>query len=367
MPENTCLYCPEPALSLEHIIPAALGDFEGAPLLHNRICRTCNNRLGLLDEQMTRSGPEAFIRRYYNITGRPSHELVNPFYRGSADGKRLEMKAFDPALGVEILLERTGGEYRQLRQLVLIEQTSRKVGHIPIPEKMTAEELRTACRRLDLKPPLDIHVICSQEETPWVQDLVRATSAGAGFGPMGQGTKSYAPGAKISFSLTERYFRAVAKIGFHYFLSQFPQYSGHERKFADIRQYIAAGDRDVSRANEFIEERRLPLVGEALTGARPDGWVGHILCADITNGDYRAHVQTFICEDFRPRIYTVLLGRSPVDLANSSAGHAFVYFQGGYHGKVAGEVHSLTTTRFDFPTQPLLPVVRSAPSAEPSR
>ncbi|SPE35941.1 hypothetical protein SBA3_2320010 [Candidatus Sulfopaludibacter sp. SbA3] len=38
---------------------------------------------------MTRSGPEAFIRRYYNITGRPGHESVNPFYRGSAGRSRV--------------------------------------------------------------------------------------------------------------------------------------------------------------------------------------------------------------------------------------------------------------------------------------
>src|ERR1700757_59994 len=79
--DNICLYCPEPALSLEHIIPAALGEFQEGPLLRNRICKTCNNALGLLDEQMVRSGPEAFIRRYYNITGRPGHDSVNPFYR----------------------------------------------------------------------------------------------------------------------------------------------------------------------------------------------------------------------------------------------------------------------------------------------
>jgi hypothetical protein len=128
LPETTCLYCPEPALSLEHIIPAALGEFENAPLLRDRICNTCNNWLGLLDEQMVRSDPEAFIRRYYNITGRPGHDRVNPFYRGSAGGHRLEMKVFDLNLGFEILMERADGNYRQLRQLVFIEQPIRDAG-----------------------------------------------------------------------------------------------------------------------------------------------------------------------------------------------------------------------------------------------
>jgi hypothetical protein len=171
LPETTCLYCPEPALSLEHIIPAALGEFENAPLLRDRICNTCNNWLGLLDEQMVRSGPEAFIRRYYNITGRPGHDRVNPFYRGSAGGHRLEMKVFDPNLGFEILMERADGNYRQLRQLVFIEQATGKTGHIPVGEKMTPEELRAAYNRLELTPPLDMHLICGPEEEQWVQDL----------------------------------------------------------------------------------------------------------------------------------------------------------------------------------------------------
>jgi hypothetical protein len=360
VPENICLYCPEPALSLEHILPAALGEFESAPLLRNRICSTCNNRLGLLDEQMVRSGPEAFIRRYYNITGRPGHDCVNPFYRGSAGGQRLEMKVLDPNLGFELLVARTDGNYRQLRQLVFIEQATGRTGHIPIGDKMTPEQLRAAYNRLELAPPLDMHLICGPEEEQWVQDLVRATSRGTSFGSGTRGTTMYGAGVAISFGLTERYFRAVAKIGFHYFLSQLPQYTGQEPKFAKIRGYIVTGDRNVNRANEFVGERQMPLVGEALGGARPDGWIGHILCADITSGGYRAHVQTFICEDFQPRIYTVHLGHSPVDLKNDAVGHAFVYFRDGYHGKLAGEAHSLTPARFDFPPQPLAPVVKGA-------
>ena len=48
----------------------------------------------------------------------------------------------------------------------------------------------------------------------------------------------------------------------------------------------------------------MTLIGEMLNGDRPDGWVGHALCVDVTNGAYRAHVQLFLSEDFPPRIYT---------------------------------------------------------------
>lgn len=359
MPNPICLYCSSPGLSREHILPAAFGEFEGAPILRNRICGACNQRLGILDEQMTRSGPDAFIRNYFSISGRSSHDRVNNFYRGSAGGQRLEMKIFDPSLGIEVLIERTNGAYRQMRQIIVTETATGTSRHIPIPDDMTAEQLRAAVDSLSLTPPVDIILISSPEEEPWVHELLRMVSPATTFGDSIPGTISYGPGAVVSFGLTQRYFRAVAKIGFHYFLSQFQEYTGHEPEFSGIRRYISVGDCDVTRANEFVGERQVPLLAQALGGARPDGWVGHILCADINNGEYRAHVQTFICDEFKPRIYTVRLGRRIDTHKDGAAGHRFVYFTDGHHGGFAGVTNELTSMRMSVPSPPLEPVVKN--------
>ena len=86
----TCLYCENLANSVEHPLPASFGEFEAAPVLRDRICALCNNtRLGLLDEQFARCGPEAVMRRFHGIEGRDGHAKVNPHYRGSAGGRRL--------------------------------------------------------------------------------------------------------------------------------------------------------------------------------------------------------------------------------------------------------------------------------------
>jgi hypothetical protein len=359
MSETVCLYCPAPLLSLEHALPAAFGEFENAPYLRNRICSECNNhRLGVLDEQIARSGPEAFIRRYYGVTGRTTHDSVNPFYRGSAGGQRLEMKVYDPNLGCEILVECTDTVFRQLRQLVFVEQPAKKTHQLPILEGMTPEQLRSAFNTLNVSPPYEMYVVCGNEEREWVHDLVKAASPSVAFGPPIAGATKYDPGAVITFGLTDRYFRGIAKIGFHYFLSQFPECTGHEPQFANIRQYIALdGASGVDSANQFVGERPLPLIGEMLGGARPDGWIGHALCADITSGDCRAHVRLFISADFRPRIYTVRLGGDPMDRIAAASGHGFRYFPDGPHGRFAGETISLTCTRADFPPQPLAPAV----------
>gem|GEM_PF-4025491 len=76
-------------------MPAAFGEFQEAPNLTDRLCKACNQRLGLLDEQFARCGPEAFLRRHFGVQGRSTHERVNPFYRGSAGGRALAMTSYD--------------------------------------------------------------------------------------------------------------------------------------------------------------------------------------------------------------------------------------------------------------------------------
>ena len=356
-----CIYCQQIADSLEHPLPAAFGEFENAPQLVDRICRKCNNeRLGVLDEQLARCGPEAFIRRFYGVQGRGSHDPVNSFYRGSAKGQRLEMKVFDPKFGFEVLLECDNGVFRQLCQLVFIEQSGGKTHHLPIREGIRPEQLRAAFNNLGVSPPYDMHVLYGPEELVWIEPLLKATSPAISFGPGTQASSNYPAGTAVKFSLTNRYFRAVAKIGFHYFLTQFPEFSGHEPAFADLRRFILDETAGVDQANEFVGERPLPLIGEMLNGSRPDGWVGHALCADISDGECRAHVQLFICEDFQPRIYTVRLGKNAAVQGFPAFGHGYLYYPDGRRGKFSGETVSLTTTRADFGPLPLAAVIKSA-------
>src|ERR1700680_965979 len=97
---NKCLYCPTEADSQEHVLPAAFGEFMDAPNLDGYICGPCNNeRLGLLDQQIARCGPEGLLRKFYDVKGRAEHAKVNPFARGSAGGRRIEFSTFDREFG----------------------------------------------------------------------------------------------------------------------------------------------------------------------------------------------------------------------------------------------------------------------------
>jgi hypothetical protein len=353
-----CLYCPRLPKSIEHPLPAAFGEFENAPLLHDRICRECNRRLGQLDEQLARCGPEGFLRQFYGIKGRPPKgEPVNPFLRGSAGGRRLVMKSFDQNLGMDVLLAIEKGVPRQLPQVIFVKDG--QVHHVPLSKNTTPDQLRDSYNQLGLAQPEQTHFVCDQEEMVWVEPLLHAAWPETTHDLKGETATTY-NGATVDIMLTNRYFRAVAKIAFHYFLTQFPQFTGHEPVFDDIRAYILDEDHKVERANDYVGERMLPLVGEMLpSGSRPKGWKGHVLAAEIKNGACVGHVQMFLSEDFPARTYTVSLA-SRADAPECGSGHLYAYYEDGPQGRYAGETHSLEWTRVEVSVAPLRPVVRTA-------
>jgi len=164
-------------------LPAAFGEFSGAPMLTETLCKACNNnRLGVLDEQLVRCGPEAFFRRLYGVQGRAGHDSVNPFYRGSAGGKRLEMKATDPNLGIDVLLEIDKGVPRQARQIVFTEESG-KTHHLPIREGTSPVQLKTAFDQLGVVQPCrDVRIFYGPDEKEWVLPLMQQTWPSVTFG-----------------------------------------------------------------------------------------------------------------------------------------------------------------------------------------
>lgn len=357
-----CIYCQAPADSLEHPLPAAFGEFREAPLLDGRICRSCNNaRLGILDEQLTRSGPEALLRRFYSIRGRSkTHEGVNVFERGSADGHRLDLRAKDDTLGIEIALEIENGTPRQMRHIVFVEESG-KTHHLPIQKGWSAQELLDAFNRLGVVQPCrDVRFFYGSDEKEWVERLIKEAWPSVSFGEGTVGSTMY-QGAVGTVVLTDRYFRAIAKIGFHYFLTQFPEYTGHEPIFAAIREFIVQNGGGLDRVNEFIGKRENALLFEMLTpGVRPNGWRAHVLVAEMKPGECLAYVQTFVTEDWAAPIYAVRLARDPSIINSRAKGHAYTYYGNGPEGKFAGDAHTLETTWADWPAPPLAPVIISA-------
>jgi len=92
-------------MSREHYLPACLGNFRNYEPLRDKVCRGCNAKLSLLDEQFCRCGPEGFLRYYLGLRGRKQHKKPSPFYRGSAGGRWIEIKARHPTKDFDIYCE----------------------------------------------------------------------------------------------------------------------------------------------------------------------------------------------------------------------------------------------------------------------
>ncbi len=361
-----CIYCGGPANSVEHPLPAAFGEFVNAPLLSNRICRACNgSRLGVLDEQFARCGPEAVMRRVFRVEGRSTHEKINPHHRGSAGGGRLATKTYDSSIGCEVEIEFTGGrEARQLCQIVF-KEASGTTHHLPLPPTLTdPAKIREQFDNFGIADltTTEVILVADPEERMQLEPILTAVWPKLKLGP-NLPSANVLPGAITELRVTTRYFQAIAKIAFHYFLTQFADLDGSEACFAEIRSFITAPGEKLRTASKFIGRRQTPLLAEMLGGARPDGWFGHVLTAEVNGDRYLGHLQIFISEECPPTAYTVALAKGLGNVERSARGHLYRYYREGQKGKHLGEAIPLNAV-LATPPRPLLPLFEMADSGE---
>ena len=270
-----CIYCGSEEVSKEHHLPRCFGNFKGYVVLDDRVCNQCNGLCGQLDEQLCNSGGESFFRQFLGITGRKSHEKINPFYRGSAGGGRLQMEGRNRETGDTAQLELVpGGKARELR-CVRLTADDDSIHVIPILGGMTPQDFRKAFDRLGIKHFKEAQVWADKEEIPWVETLL-ATLKIQGkteWSQRSQGPITYGP-LDIKFTVTSRYFRDIAKIGFHYFLTRVGGFRGDEPCFSRLRNFIMTDCR-IDECKPFVTRNSSQIIDQLQAGARLKAW-GHL-------------------------------------------------------------------------------------------
>jgi hypothetical protein len=343
-------------------LPAAFGEFINAPTLENYICGRCNSkRIGLLDEQYARCGPEGLLRKRFGIEGRDHHEKVNPFYRGSAGGRRIEFLAWDDALQCEVNVELLGGDHgRQLCEFIVREKSGQApFHHIALKPEMTAEELLEIVTGLKMKGELESRITYYPATEQWALELIKKAWPTVSLSEGVLGTTMF-HGGTAKFQVTGRYYRAIAKIGFHYFLTQFPKYTGQEPIFSDIRNFIIEDSKELvpARINRFIGVRPYPLaLPMSDPRIRPNGWVGHLICAEIREGVCFAHYEPFISPEGRLRARTIYLGRDDSAREFAVQAHLHKYFEHGKQGRFSGEAQSVSPQGLNLVPTSLAPEI----------
>ncbi len=140
------------------------------------------------------------------------------------------------------------------------------------------------------------------------------------------------PGLKLfRGEVTVAYFRALAKIGFHYVLAHIPTVVGGEPEFRALREFIRRG---IGEPNQFLHR----LDATPTTNGPP----GHVLTAVAMKGSVTVNMQFFMgCEVSLPQ-WSLVIPNPTVLVITQKVAHYYPYVVAEDGSLRGGEVIELT-------------------------
>jgi hypothetical protein len=381
---NTCIYCPAKnsrrADAREHWIPRWLGTFQGADTLLDRLCISCNKRLGdEVDTPSSRTGPEAIERYRHQIKGRRG-TVPNPFrYKGQSATPPTAATATLPGFETPLLVEDVPGrgrpDPRALPQIIVRDSLGKQHA-VPLPDGLEDETagpwLQKALEQRGLAGGKLEVLICEKAETV-VGEVHRGGELPIGirrmllhvFANPGE-FKHYTPDGgpssttrlEIKLEIGVAYARALAKLAFHYALKQLPWLDGHDRAFMPIKQFILDGKGDPNEHMDFSAPTfLLGAVGEPVAD-------GHFLLLNVKRESISALLKTFVRSPYSHDAVRVELGLTPSTVLRFPVlGHHLRLFAGGPQHGHDGELVRLKTRYFRDRWGVVVPPSRIVPGA----
>jgi len=343
MKSKTCIYCQHnPGQGKEHCLPMGFGSFRGHHILPKLICRECNEPISKAEEQFLRVGPEGLLRLLLGITGRKDHKKISPFLRGSSGAPPIEIKLPFPKTKTDVLWEILPGT-KSLYAIYQIGMSNKdgKVIQIPIPKSVTSKkDLLGLLKKHGQEKSKPVYFFVDPEDKDNFISILRqiwpdlSITKVENMHPPENGAGFYAP---IKVTVTSLYHRAIAKIGFHYFLAVSQhRFTGTEPAFEPIRSFIRDGK---GRPENFVVQNDSPILYDLNRGQTLSSW-GHLLTARIGMREIISRVQFFIGPEYLPPIFDIKLGKNPSKIYYpESFGHFYSYFseehKSGYYGEVS--------------------------------
>lgn len=323
----------------DHVVPAAFGRFHGE-FVFRRICRRCNSRIGAAEEQLLRSAPEAFFRRLLKPAVKRGHRGQNWVGAKGSPPPKFAIRHGDHTELVDALADDPKSVV-PVDQLVVFDQNGEH--HIRLFPGMSAVQLRAKIDALGLASGYQSRLYA--DATVWASYTKLLGEVWPGSQVVSNGTTesgTHTVPGRTKFQFTIDYWRALAKIAFHYYLVHSQRnVRGDEAEFEGIRRFIIeGGDHEPFFAGESARFA-MPF------GQLPDGrtvlssvWA-HLLAADETGGIAVAAVHLFTGPQRLPPVHHVTLGRFRTSsIAPASRWcHAYMYSRempspDGYAGTV---------------------------------
>lgn len=351
--QANCIYCSteiDPSRGAgDHVIPAALGRFRD-DLRFRRICRDCNAKLGVLEETLLRSAPEALFRRF--VQG-----AIKPTDRGKRGSTWVAAKG-----GARPKMTRDHGDHTELMEIcpenpentfpidqLVIRDTEGTEHHLRLFPDMTAESLR---RKISDAAPAPNSPLYLHAEEPNHDIYVNLLAELYPDSPYVEGESVEAGVHRVrgltEFRFSTDFYRAIAKIAFHYYLVVNRRgLRGDEPDFADIRRFIMeGGDHEeffgaggAKFVSPFCE---LPGGGALLSGV----W-GHALAADEEQREAVVNVMLFVGPKRPPPSHHIRIAKfqSPIIVPSAQSAHKYVYHDEPDEDGCAGFVSEASVTR----------------------
>lgn len=333
--EGSCIYCQRSDIEFcrAHVLPRGLGNFQDQPTLVEKVCAKCDSIIGQYEDQFIHCGIAAFMRPRLGLRGRSA------FRRGHVGQDSIELKTTDPISGYEILVEPTEEvqpahemhQCKALPQLVLEDSEGKtsivKLFHDDGLKEISASTLKEDVKKTGLNGRLRITAFgLTQEQEEYIFSLLKVEEtevSGKKGEPQVIPVKSQA-----QVTCDKRYFQAVAKIAFHYYLiSEDCLHDGYEDKFEPIRRFILNGEGEIE---DFVQTRRGYLTRDTANGWRPK-YYGHIFVGNVNRRAIDIKLKFFIGPDCDLPYYDVTVCKNPfaILLRHFSFGHNYVYYEPG--------------------------------------
>jgi len=139
------------------------------------------------------------------------------------------------------------------------------------------------------------------------------------------------------YEVTDKYFRAIAKIGFHDVLKHFRHFRGDEEIFTGIRNFIMNG----GPIQNYVTWADKQIIEQFKHGYCPTTF-GHVIMGRANEKFVWCKLQFFVGPDTLPLVYNVAIARNkPVLLYDLTSGHQFVYYENGPRDGFAGLMSEL--------------------------
>lgn len=322
---TNCIYCGKPfdasKGSGDHIIPARLGEFRNA-MRFKGICRDCNTKIGQSEQVMLQCSPVGFSRdRVVSLTSRSRGERASQ--RGAHGAPPPQYTAFPDSGPEKVLPSDEPDKYEPLDQLIIIDEIGQDHS-VDLHPGMSPDSLKQKIASLGIRNIPRARLLCDQSRHDDYLKTIQEAYPKCWHEPqIPIPAGIHKVPFEVNFQFNYHYYRAIAKIAFHYYLVNSSRSGGSETCFSAIRNFIInGGDHE-----KFFPKGLIRFKDSDPSYMVPSWWI-HTLAASEENNIAIGYVSLFEGPEGRCPNHHVLLGKlppSPIILPKTIWAHSYKY------------------------------------------